>query len=64
MASKWPAKLKLRNGRADCHQIWCVVRDHVAMHIMQVISGVNLHVRTCINADDPPVFRISGGGLH
>ena len=45
--SKSPAMLLLRNGWADCHQIWCVVGAHVAMHIPQVLGGVHLLVRTC-----------------
>ena len=51
------AKLLLRNGWADCHQIWCVARAHVAVHIPQVMGGVLLHVRTnrC-----SPVFHIPG----
>ena len=35
------------NGSADCDQIWRVFRDQAAMHIQQIMGGVNLHVRTC-----------------
>ena len=43
--------LHLGNGLADCHQIQYVFRDDVAMHITQVIGGLNLHVRRFANAD-------------
>ena len=38
---------------ADCDQIWSVFRDQVVMHIIQVVDGVHLHVRTCGRADVP-----------
>ena len=53
----WPL-IKLRNGFADCDQIWCIIKDQAAMHNTQVMAGVHLHVRTCTRAD-VPLFRIS-----
>ena len=44
--SKSLAKLQLGKGCADCDRIWCVVTDHVAMHIPQVMGRVHHHVRT------------------
>ena len=40
----------------DCHQIWCVVRAHVVMHISQVMGDVHQHVRACARADIPQRF--------
>ena len=40
------AKLKLRNDLADCDKIWCVLRDHAAVHIAQVMGVVHFHVHT------------------
>ena len=37
----------------DCVQIWCVLKDQLAITSTQVGGGVNLHVRTCT-----PVFHI------
>ena len=34
-------------------QIWCVLRDQLAITFTQVRGGVNLHVRTCA-----PLFHI------
>ena len=45
--SELAAKLKLRNGSANCDQIWCVFRNQVAMHITTVIDEVHMHVQTC-----------------
>ena len=44
----------LGNGWTDCAEIWCVVRDPLAMRFTLLRGGVHLHVRTCA-----PLFRIS-----
>ena len=41
------ALLYLRNGLADCVQIWYVGWGSLTKCLPQVIDGVHLHVRTC-----------------
>ena len=45
------------NGWTDWAEIWCVVRDTLAMRFAQVSGGVNLHLCTCT-----PLFHITGTG--
>ena len=37
----------VRNGWADCVQIWCLDRDSLAACSLHVIGEMSLHVRTC-----------------
>ena len=46
--------LYLRNGLADCVQIWCVGLGSLTTCFLKVMGGVHLHVRTCA-----PLFCIS-----
>ena len=50
-------KLQLRNGLADCNQVWSTFRDQIAMHITQVMDEVSTsartHMRTCRFATSP-----------
>ena len=55
------AKLSLRNDSADCDQIWCQFRDHVAIHITQVVDGVQSALAQVRRADVPP-FPYLGNG--
>ena len=48
------ALLYLRNGLADCIQIWCVGWGSLPKCFPQVMGGVHPHVRTCA-----PLFCIS-----
>ena len=50
-----PNVLYLLNGWTDCAEIWCMVRDELAMRFTPLMGRVHLHVRTCA-----PLFRISG----
>ena len=51
----------LGNGRMDCAEIWCVVRDSLAKRFTKAYGRVHLHVRTCAPAD-VPLFRILENG--
>ena len=50
-----PSVTYLGNSLTDCGEIWCVVRDPLAMRFTLFRDGVHLHVRTCA-----PLFRILG----
>ena len=42
----FPSVSYLMNGWTDCAEIWCVVRNQLAMHFTLLSGGVHLHVRT------------------
>ena len=42
----FPGVSYLGNGWTDCAEIWCVVRDQLAMRFTLPRGGVHLHVRT------------------
>ena len=50
-----PSVPYLRNGWTDRAEIWCVVRDPLAMRFTPLRGGVHLRLRTCA-----PLFRLSG----